>query len=29
VVEHGGGGGSVAAPIARTILDAYLQETPE
>jgi penicillin-binding protein 2 len=25
VVEHGGGGGSVAAPIARTIMDAYLQ----
>jgi len=24
VVEHGGGGGSVAAPIARKILDAYL-----
>ncbi|MGB5438875.1 MAG: penicillin-binding protein 2 [Gammaproteobacteria bacterium] len=26
IVEHGGGGGSVAAPIARTILDAYLQD---
>jgi penicillin-binding protein 2 len=25
IVEHGGGGGSVAAPIARTIMDAYLQ----
>jgi penicillin-binding protein 2 len=24
IVENGGGGGSVAAPIARTILDAYL-----
>lgn len=23
IVEHGGGGGSVAAPIARTIMDAY------
>ena len=27
IVEHGGGGGSVAAPIARTILDAYLQNS--
>jgi penicillin-binding protein 2 len=26
IVEHGGGGGSVAAPVARAILDAYLQE---
>ncbi|MGD2137030.1 MAG: penicillin-binding protein 2 [Gammaproteobacteria bacterium] len=25
IVEHGGGGGSVAAPIARTIMDAYLE----
>ncbi len=25
IVENGGGGGSVAAPIARTIMDAYLQ----
>ena len=25
IVENGGGGGSVAAPIARTILDAYLK----
>ena len=25
IVEHGGGGGSVAAPIARVIMDAYLQ----
>ncbi len=23
IIEHGGGGGSVAAPIARTLLDAY------
>jgi penicillin-binding protein 2 len=29
VVEHGGGGGSVAAPIARTIMDAYLQDRIE
>jgi penicillin-binding protein 2 len=29
IVENGGGGGSVAAPIARKILDAYLlKETP-
>jgi penicillin-binding protein 2 len=27
IVEHGGGGGSVAAPIARAIMDAYLQKT--
>jgi penicillin-binding protein 2 len=27
IVEHGGGGGAVAAPIARTIMDAYLQGT--
>jgi len=27
IVEHGGGGGSVAAPIARSIMDAYLQKT--
>jgi penicillin-binding protein 2 len=27
IVENGGGGGSVAAPIARAILDAYLQDT--
>jgi penicillin-binding protein 2 len=26
IVENGGGGGSVAAPIARKILDAYLLE---
>ena len=26
IVENGGGGGSVAAPIARAVLDAYLQE---
>ena len=25
IVENGGGGGSVAAPIARAIMDAYLQ----
>jgi penicillin-binding protein 2 len=25
IVENGGGGGSVAAPIARKIMDAYLQ----
>ena len=24
IIEHGGGGGSVAAPVARSILDAYL-----
>lgn len=29
IVEHGGGGSSVAAPIARKILDAYLLSTPE
>jgi penicillin-binding protein 2 len=30
IVENGGGGGSVAAPIARAIMDAYLQEdTPQ
>jgi penicillin-binding protein 2 len=28
IVENGGGGGSVAAPIARAIMDAYLQDTP-
>ena len=28
IVENGGGGGSVAAPIARTIIDAYLQMSP-
>ena len=28
IVENGGGGGSVAAPIARKIMDAYLQEPP-
>lgn len=28
IVENGGGGGSVAAPIARKILDAYLVEAP-
>jgi penicillin-binding protein 2 len=28
VVEHGGGGGSVAAPIARAIIDSYLQGGP-
>ncbi len=28
VVEHGGSGGSVAAPIARKILDAYLLDNP-
>jgi len=27
IVEHGGGGGSIAAPIARAIMDAYLQKT--
>jgi len=27
IVENGGGGGSVAAPIAHAILDAYLQDT--
>jgi penicillin-binding protein 2 len=27
IVENGGSGGSVAAPIARTIMDAYLQGT--
>ena len=26
IVENGGGGGSVAAPIARTIMDAYLEK---
>jgi penicillin-binding protein 2 len=29
IVEHGGGGGSVAAPIARKILDSYLQDGPQ
>ena len=29
IVEHGGGGGSVAAPIARKILDAYLPDGPQ
>jgi penicillin-binding protein 2 len=29
IVEHGGGGGSVAAPIARKILDAYLLDGPQ
>jgi penicillin-binding protein 2 len=28
IVENGGGGGSVAAPIARKIMDAYLQGPP-
>jgi penicillin-binding protein 2 len=28
IVEHGGGGGSVAAPIARKILDSYLVDEP-
>jgi penicillin-binding protein 2 len=28
IIEHGGGGGSVAAPVARAILDAYLQSSP-
>ena len=28
IVENGGGGGSVAAPIARKILDAYLVGAP-
>jgi penicillin-binding protein 2 len=28
IVENGGGGGSVAAPIARAIMDAYLQDAP-
>lgn len=28
LVEHGGGGGAVAAPIARKILDAYLEDKP-
>ena len=27
IVEHGGSGGSVAAPIARAIMNAYLQRT--
>ncbi len=26
IVEHGGGGGSVAAPIARAVMDAYFSE---
>jgi penicillin-binding protein 2 len=25
LVEHGGGGGAVAAPVARQVMDAYLQ----
>ncbi|MEA2093853.1 MAG: penicillin-binding protein 2 [Pseudomonadota bacterium] len=29
IVEHGGGGGSVAAPIARKILDSYLLDGPQ
>ncbi|MEN8206471.1 MAG: penicillin-binding protein 2 [Pseudomonadota bacterium] len=29
IVENGGGGGSVAAPIARAVIDAYLQETSQ
>ena len=29
IIEHGGGGGSVAAPVARAILDAYLQDASE
>ncbi len=29
IVEHGGGGGSVAAPIARQVMDYYLLESPE
>jgi penicillin-binding protein 2 len=28
IVEHGGGGGSVAAPIARKIMDSYLVDEP-
>jgi len=28
IVEHGGGGGSVAAPIARKIMDSYLVDKP-
>ena len=28
VVEHGGSGSAVAAPIARTILDKFLEKTP-
>jgi penicillin-binding protein 2 len=24
LVEHGGGGGAVAAPVARQVMDAYL-----
>lgn len=28
VVEHGGGGGVVSAPIARRVMDAYLLQTP-
>lgn len=27
IVEHGGGGGSVAAPVARTIMDAWLEDS--
>jgi penicillin-binding protein 2 len=26
IVEHGGGGGSVAAPVARAVMDAYFSE---
>ena len=29
IVEHGGGGGSVAAPIARQVMDYYLLHSPE
>ena len=29
IIEHGGGGGSVAAPVARAILDGYLQGSPQ
>jgi penicillin-binding protein 2 len=28
LIEHGGGGGAVAAPIAREVLDAYLLQKP-
>jgi len=28
IVEHGGGGGAVAAPIARKIMDSYLGDNP-
>jgi penicillin-binding protein 2 len=29
IVENGGGGGAVAAPIARKVMDQYLLQTPE